>query len=118
MAGPSPMTVTVDRISNSGNAIAQEQQNGKSIHVPASNKIGDTMEVRLTDRGGYFEARLTDRATEVQPRQPSAAPDTSTIADGLLDPGQNESHSYEVRKSVTGETTGSELRSWASRRKL
>lgn len=63
-------TVTVDRVSNSGNAIAQQQRAGKIIHVPAG-EVGDTLDVRLVDKGGYFEARLVDRVEEVQPRSPS-----------------------------------------------
>lgn len=45
-------TITVDRISNSGNAIAQEKFGGKDIHVPVG-ELGDTLEVKLVDQGGY-----------------------------------------------------------------
>jgi|GEM_PF-5137557 len=118
MVGPSTMTVTVDRISNSGNAIAQEQLNGKTIHAPASTKVGDTLEVKLIDKGGYFSAMLTDRANEIQPRQPGIAPDTSEIGQDLLNPERNKSHSFKVSPSITGETVGEELRSWVATRKL
>lgn len=118
MVGPSTMTVTVDRISQSGNAIAQEQLNGQSIHVPASKKVGDTLEVKLIDKGGYFEAVLTDRADEVRPRQPGIAPDTSDVGKDLLNPERNRSHSFEVRKSISGDTVGRELRSWMGSRKM
>ncbi|MGB9986207.1 hypothetical protein [Salarchaeum japonicum] len=114
MAGPSPMTVTVDRISNSGNAIAQEQQRGKNIHVPASTKVGDTLEVQLTDKGGYFEAQLVDRANEIQPRQPGLSPDTSDLAKGR----RTKRHSFSVSRSITGETTDNELRNHVATRKM
>jgi hypothetical protein len=118
MASPSSMTVTVDRISNGGNAIAQEQVDGKTIHAPASAEVGDTLEVRLTKQSGYFEARLVDRTKETQPRQPSVSPDTSEIGQDLVNPGRNSSHSYSVSKSATSETVGQELRSWVNSRKL
>lgn len=118
MASPSSMTVTVDRISNGGNAIAQEQVNGKTIHAPATAEVGDTLEVRLTKQSDYFEARLVDRTEQVQPRQPSVSPDTSEVGQDLVNPGRNNSHSYSVSKSVTNETVGQELRSWVSSRKL
>jgi len=119
MALDSPQTVTVDRISNSGNAIAQQRHAGKSIHVPVK-EVGATLEVRLVDKGSHFEARLVDRAEETQPRQPSAMPDTSD----LVSSGDS-SHSYEVRSSPAGgklrsspETqTGKRLRSRMPRRK-
>lgn len=90
-------TVTVDRISNSGNAIAQQQRAGKTIHVPAGD-IGDTLEVKLVDKGGYFEAQLVDRADEVQPRQPSVSPGTSDVGSDLGKSG-SDSHSHTIRSS-------------------
>ena len=117
MVSPSPTTVTVDRISNGGNAIAQERLNGKTIHAPASAEVGDTLEVKLVDRGRYFEARLADRLDEVHPRQPSVGPNTSDIGKDLLNPGRNRKHSYSVSKSITGETIGQELRGWVASRK-
>lgn len=116
-------TVTVDRISNSGNAIAQQQRAGKTIHVPAG-AVGETLEVRLTDRGGYFEAQLIDQTDEVQPRQPSASPDTSDIGSDLLE-SDDTSHSYTVRSSPAGgqlrnkpaNETGTEARSQMAQRK-
>lgn len=59
----STQTITVDRISNSGNAIAQQTHAGKTIHVPAG-EVGETYDVKLADRGGYLVAQLTDRTTE------------------------------------------------------
>jgi len=38
--------------------------------VPAGD-IGDTLEVQLVNKGGYFIARLVSRADEVEPRQPN-----------------------------------------------
>lgn len=118
MAGDSIQTVTVDRVSNSGNAIAQQRQAGKTIHVPVS-EVGATLEVKLVDKGSHFEARLVDRADEVATRQPSATPDTSD----LLDSGSS-SHSYNVRTSPadsrlrSSTTNGSgKLHSRMSRRK-
>jgi len=98
-------TVTVDRVSNSGNAIAQQQRAGKTIHVPAG-EVGDTLNVRLVDKGSHFEARLVDRTKEVQPRQPSVSPDTSD----LLDSGES-SHSYTIRSSPSGGSLRSNPRS-------
>jgi tRNA/tmRNA/rRNA uracil-C5-methylase (TrmA/RlmC/RlmD family) len=118
MAGPSTTTVTVDRISNGGNAIARQEIDGKTVHAPASASVGDTLEVRLTEKDGYFEATLVDRADEIHPRQPGLAPDTSEIGQDLLAPEQNESHSFEVRDSLTDDAVGQELRSWAASRKL
>jgi len=123
MATSPTQTVTVDRVSNSGNAIAQQQHAGKTIHVPAG-EIGDTLEVRLVDQGGYFEAKLVDKLEETQPRQPSASPDTSEIGSDLLEPS-NDSHSYNVRtspsggrlRSTPGSKTGSNMCSRMSRRK-
>lgn len=118
MAGPSTTTVTVDRISNSGNAIAEQKVGGKSVLVTASQEVGDTLEVKLTEKGGYFEATLVDRANEVQPRQPGIAPDTSEIGQDLLNPDRNKSHSFSVSKSIADEADGQELRSWVSSRKM
>lgn len=119
MAGPSTTTtVTVGRMSNSGNAIAQEQVDGKSVHVPASRDIGDTLEVKLTDKDGYFEATLVDKAEEIQPRQPGLSPDTGDVGQDLLNPDRNKSHSFEVGKSITSETVGAELTGWMSSRKM
>lgn len=118
MAGPSTTTVTVDRISNAGNAIAQEEVNGKTVHAPTASDIGDTVEVKLIDKGSYFEATLVDRAEEIQPRQPGATPDTSDVGQDLLNPERNASHSFSVSKSVTGESSSTELRSWLASRKM
>lgn len=101
MASPSTQTITVDRISNGGNAIAQQQHAGKTIHVPAG-EVGESYDVRLVDRGGYFEARLVDRTSEIQPRQPGIAPETGDVGKSLIKPGRNRSHSYGVRSSTPG----------------
>ena len=93
-------TVTIDRISNSGNAIAQQQRAGKTIHVPAGD-VGDTLEVKLVDKGGYFKAQLVDSVNQHQPRQPSVSPDTSDVGSDLLDPNSG-SHSHTVRSSPSG----------------
>lgn len=103
MVGITTQTVTVDRISNSGNAIAQQSHAGKTIHVPAG-EVGETYEVRLEDRGGFLVAHLTDRANETHPRQPSigSGPDTSNLGKDLLEPGRNRSHSFKVRDCPAG----------------
>jgi len=119
MASSLTQTVTVDRISNSGNAIAQQQRSGKTIHVPAG-AVGDTFEVELTDKGGYFQARLVDSTGAVQPQQPSVKPDTSD----LLDSG-SKSHSHTIRsspaggklRSTPGGSAGRSMRSSMTRRK-
>jgi predicted RNA-binding protein with TRAM domain len=116
-------TVTVDRISNSGNAIAQQQHAGKTIHVPTA-EVGATVDVRLVDKGGYFEAKLVDRADETQPRQPSTTPDTSDIANDLLTSGEDTS-SQQIRSAPAGgdlrtkleNQTGKEVRSRMPQRK-
>lgn len=119
MANAPTQTVTIDRVSNSGNAIAQQQHAGKTIHVPAG-EVGETYDVRLIDKGGYFVAKLVDRTEEVQPRQPGIAPDTSDVGKDLLKPEQNRSHSFKVRSSVPGSSSssGREQRSWMSQRKM
>jgi tRNA/tmRNA/rRNA uracil-C5-methylase (TrmA/RlmC/RlmD family) len=124
MALETTQKITVDRISNSGNAIAQQQRAGKAIHVPAG-EIGETLEVRLVDKGGYFVARLVDRINDVRPRGPTATPDTSSIGSDLVD-SSDESHSYAIRTSPAGgrlrsttdsDATGSRCRSMSRRKK-
>ena len=120
MAHSSTATITVDRISNSGNTIAAQQRSGKTIHVPAG-EVGETYDVRLVDRGGYFEARLVDRTAETTPRQPTISrPDTSQVGQDLLDRSRS-GHSYAIRTTVPGErkrdTEGQQLRHRLSRRK-
>jgi hypothetical protein len=108
-----PDAITVDRISSAGNAIAENRVQGKVVHAPVAD-IGATLEVRLIDKGSHFEAKLVDRADEAQPRQ------TSTTSTADLDKGRSTStsHSFSVGASVTGDTSGRELRNWASSRKL
>lgn len=123
MVGDSTQTVTVDRISNSGNAIAQQRQAGKTILVPAG-EVGETLDVRLVDKGSYLEARLVDRTEETRPRQPSVSPDTSDVGSDLVDPSSS-SHSYNVRnspasgslRSKTVDNTAEEVRDGMSMRK-
>lgn len=120
-------TVTVDRISNGGNAIAQQTRAGKTIHVPAG-EVGDTYEVRLEDTGGYFVAHLVDRTQEIQPRQPSIdrGPDTSEIGRDLLEPGRSRSHSFGVRacpargnlRSTPAHEEERARRRWMTQRKM
>lgn len=117
MAGPSTTTVTVDRISNSGNAIAKEEVAGKTVHAPADVEIGDTLEVKLVDKGGFFEATLVDRATETQPRQPGLSPDTSDIAEDLLDP-TSDLHCFETSKAVQEKPKAPKRMSRMSSRKM
>lgn len=59
--------VTIDRISNNGNPIAQETHNGKTIHVPSGLR-GETYEVRLIDRGSYVVADLVHKETGLRSR--------------------------------------------------
>lgn len=125
MVNSTIQTITVDRVSHSGNAIAQQEYAGKSVLVPAG-EVGETYDVRLTDKGGYFVAQLVDRAGEVQPRQPSIGPDTSEVGKDLLNPGRNRSHSFKIRSSPNGgklrsipnSSSGRDQRSRISRRKL
>ena len=123
MAPATPQTtVTVERVSNSGNTIADQQQAGKAIHVPAG-EVGETYEVRLVDKGGYFRAELVDRTKQVQTSQPSVGPDTSEVGSGLLDP-RSDTHSFEIRSSTyrgnprnSFSSSGQEMRSRLSRQK-
>lgn len=99
MAQSQAQTVTVDRISNSGNAIARQQQAGKSILVSAGEvSVGETYDVRLVDQGSHFEAELVNRADQIQPSGPSIGPDTSDLSKGR----GSESHSHEIRSSPAG----------------
>jgi len=121
MAQIQQQTITVDRVSNSGNAIADQQQAGKTVHAPAKEvEVGGTYEVRLIDRGSHFEAKLIDRAEQIQPSQPSVSPDTSDLAKGR----SSSSYSHEIRSSPAGgklrgtpNTDGKERRQRMSRRK-
>lgn len=97
MAQVQPQTITVDRVSNSGNAIAQQQHAGKTILVPAG-EVGVEYDVRLVDQGSHFEARLIDRTEQTQPSQPSIGPDTSDLGKGR----DSTSHSHEIRSSPAG----------------
>ena len=121
MATSPAQTVTIDRVSNSGNAIARQQHAGKTIHVPAG-EVGESYDVRLIDKGSHFVARLVDRTEEIQPRQPGIGPDTSEIGKDLLEPERNRSHSFKISSSVPGgkrrSSAGQEQRSWISRRKM
>ncbi|RRJ27584.1 hypothetical protein EIK79_17600 [Halocatena pleomorpha] len=120
MVATPTQSVTIDRISNAGNAIAQQQHDGKTVHVPAG-EVGQTYDVRLVDQGGYFEARLVDKTEETQPRQPRIGPDTSDIGKDLLKSSRDQSHSFEVRPSIiddSGDTRGQKRRRWLSRRKM
>lgn len=111
------MTVTVDRISNSGNAIAREQVNGTDIHVPATAEVGTTLEVRLVEDSGYFKAKLVDGAERVGSNGPSISPDTSEIGQRILNRDRNNSHSYSVSQSATNTTADEELRKLTRRKK-
>lgn len=126
MVATPTQTVTVDRISNSGNAIAQQTRDGKTIHVRAG-EIGESYEVRLRDEGGYFVAELSNRTQEIQPRQPSISkgPDTSEIGQDLLNPDRNSSYSFDVKQCpAKGKLRGTpsqekkqSRRSWMTQRK-
>lgn len=116
MANSPTQTITVDRVSNSGNAIADQQHAGKSIHVPAG-EVGQIYEVKLVDHGSHFTAHPVDGTERVQP---GLGPDTSDIAENLLDP-ESDKHSFEVRPSTSSGNLrglpGQEQRSKLSRRK-
>lgn len=121
MAQIQQQTITVDRMSNSGNAIADQQQAGKSVHAPADEvEVGGTYEVRLVDRGSHFQAKLIDSAEQIHPSQPSVSPDTSDLAKGR----RSDTYSHEIRSSPAGEklratpdTDGKKRRQQLSRRK-
>lgn len=121
MAQIQQQTITVDRVSNSGNAIADQQQAGKFVHAPADEvEVGGTYEVRLIDRGNYFEAELIDRAEQIHPSQPSVSPDTSDLGKGR----RSDTYSHEIRSSPAGgklratpDTDGKERRQRMSHRK-
>lgn len=121
MAQSPTQTITVDRISNSGNAIAHQQQSGKSVLAPAEEVgVGETYDVRLVDQGSHFEAELVNRAEQIQPSQPSISPDTSDLSKGR----GSKSHTHTIRSSPAGgqlrsklEPSRKEQRTKLSRRK-
>jgi len=121
MAQSPAQTITVDRISNSGNAIAHQQQAGKSVLVPAGDvSVGESYDVRLVDEGSHFEAKLVNRADQTQPSQPSIDPDTGNLSKGR----GSGSHSHTIRSSPAGgklratpDSSGEEQRQKLSRRK-
>jgi len=121
MAQSPAQTITVDRISNSGNAIAHQQQAGKSVLVPAGEvSVGESYDVRLVDEGSHFEAKLVNRADQTQPSQPSIDPDTSDLSKGR----GSGSHSHTIRSSpasgklrATPDSGGEKQRQKLSRRK-
>ncbi|OYR68085.1 hypothetical protein DJ78_14170 [Halorubrum ezzemoulense] len=90
-------TITVDRVSNSGNAIADQQHAGKTVLVPAG-EVGVEYDVRLVDQGSHFEAKLVDRTEQTQPSQPSIGPDTSNLGKGR----GKDSHSHKIQSSPAG----------------
>lgn len=108
-------TVTVDRISNSGNAIAKSQVQGKTVHAPVT-EVGRTLEVELIDQGSHFEAKLVDTSERTQPSQPSVSPNTADLSKGRS--STSDSHSYSVGKSASGSSGSQGLSSWMSSRKL
>lgn len=104
MARSPTQTITVDRVSNSGNAIASQQQAGKSVLVPAGEvSVGETYDVRLVDEGSHFEAQLVNRADQTQPSTPSLSPDTSNLGKGR----GSSSHSFSIQSSPAGGKSGS-----------
>lgn len=74
MTSKPTQTVTVDRISNNGNPVAASRYKGKVIHVPAGVP-GQTLDVRLVDKGGYWRAYVVDRSerNKTGPQQPQQA---------------------------------------------
>ena len=117
---PQTQTITVDRISNNGNAIAQQQYAGKTVLVPAG-EVGIEYDVRLVDQGSHFEAQLVDRTKQTQASQPSISPDTSNLGKGR----GKDSYSYKIRSSPAGGrlrgipgASGKEQRRRLSQRKL
>lgn len=94
---PQTQTITVDRVSNSGNAIAHQQHAGKTVLVPAG-EVGVEYDVRMVDQGSHFEAQLVDRTEQTQPSQPSISPDTSNLGKGR----GKDSHSHTIQSSPAG----------------
>lgn len=80
-------TVTVDRVSNNGNPIAEEAYNGKTIHVP-SGLEGETYEVRLQDQGSYVVARLVHKETGARAQGPTGPSGPSGKNEGILKLGE------------------------------
>lgn len=75
MANRPTRTISVDRISNSGNPVAESRHRGKIIHVPAGNP-GDELEVRLVDKGSHYLAQVIDPTTGSTPQAPRTNPRT------------------------------------------
>jgi len=123
MGGSNIQTVTVDRVSNGGNAIAQQRKAGKTIHVPAG-EVGEEYEVRLTDEGGYFTAELVNRTNETQPRGPSVSSTTGDLGSEIGSSSRSSSYSHSIRNSpargklrATPGDDGQAMRSRMSQRK-
>lgn len=120
MVGPSQQTVTVDRISNSGNPLAEQQRAGKTIHIPAG-EVGETYDVRLVDEGSHYEARLVDQTTETQPRQPSVtSSDAASVDDISKGRKSGSSHSFEITRSPAdraGSSNSARMRRMSRRKK-
>jgi hypothetical protein len=108
-------TITVDRISSTGNATADQRVQDKVVHA-SIKKLGATLEVKLIDQGSHFEAKPTDRATETQPRQTSTS-STGDLAKDRSITDSDDRYSFSVGKSVSRESTGKEMCSLASSRK-
>lgn len=98
-------THALDRVSNSGNPIATETHNDKSIHVPG-RRPGDRLLVRLDDAGGYYEATVVDRyETAVTPRTSTPSTANSTDTDETTDLLQLGRNSAATRHSPSNSVT-------------
>lgn len=87
MVANSTKEVTVDRVSNSGNPIAKETHQGKTIHVPSGLK-GETYEVRLRDRGSFVEASLVHRESGARAQRTVEPSGKTGSSKTLLDLGK------------------------------
>ena len=96
---PQTQTITVDRVNDNHNAIADQQHAGKTVVVPAGEvSVGREYDVRLVDEGSHFRAQVVDAYDQTQPSQPSLNPDTSDLAKGR----DSDSHSHEIQSSPAG----------------
>lgn len=92
-------SITVDRVNENHNAIAEQQRAGKTVVVPAGEvSVGAEYDVRLVDEGSHFRAQVVDAYEQTQPSQPSVSPDTSDLAKGR-DSG---SYSHTIQSSPAG----------------
>jgi hypothetical protein len=88
--------VSIDRISNKGNPIAEESYEGREIHVPDANE-GDTVVVELSDHGSYVVGKTVK---EHDGNDVSSMDDATTVNQSREDYSQKSNHETIARCPV------------------